>query len=141
MSNSLRFPTHVTIFCVSSTFLSLLLLASPALVLAHAGHGNEFHQESEATQTNTSIAVDDETAKRLGIKVEPVQRQGLAVGIKTTGKIETLPSQKVEVTTPISGAKVVELLVEPGASVKKGQPVAVVTSPDLNTVQLRRKVV
>ncbi|MGF1676108.1 MAG: efflux RND transporter periplasmic adaptor subunit [Rivularia sp. (in: cyanobacteria)] len=50
--------------------------------------------------------------------------------IKTTGKIETLPSQKVEVTTPISGAKVVELLVEPGVSLKKGQPVAVLTSPD-----------
>jgi hypothetical protein len=42
----------------------------------------------------------------------------LAIGIKTTGQIETLPSKKVEVTTPISGAKVVELLVEPGASVK-----------------------
>jgi membrane fusion protein, heavy metal efflux system len=58
------------------------------------------------------------------------------VGIKTTGQIETLPSQKVEVTTPITGAKVVELLVEPGATVKKGQPVAVVTSPDLVTLRV-----
>jgi len=54
----------------------------------------------------------------------------LDIGIKTTGKIETLPSQKVEVTTPISGAKVAELLVEPGARVTKGQPVAVLSSPD-----------
>ncbi len=80
--------------------------------------------------------MDAQTAQRLGIKIEPVKRQSLAVGIKTTGQIETLPSQQVEVTTPISGAKVVELLVEPGAIVKKGQPVAVLSSPDLVTLRV-----
>ncbi|MEH2336051.1 efflux RND transporter periplasmic adaptor subunit [Nostoc sp.] len=136
MSNSLRSQTPTAIACVSGTFLSLLLLASPTIVMAHGGHGNEFQGGSEATSTNNSIQVDADTAKRLGIKVEPVQRQRLAIGIKTTGQIETLPSQKVEVTTPIQGAKVVELLVEPGASVIKGQPVAVVTSPDLVTLRV-----
>ncbi|MBN3923258.1 efflux RND transporter periplasmic adaptor subunit [Nostoc sp. NMS4] len=136
MSNSLRFQTPTAIACVSGTFLSLLLLASPTVVMAHGGHGNEFQGGSEATSTNNSIQVDADTAKRLGIKVEPVQRQRLAIGIKTTGQIETLPSQKVEVTTPIQGAKVVELLVEPGASVTKGQPLAVVTSPDLVTLRV-----
>ena len=115
--------------------LSLILLTAPAAVLAHAGHGNEFHQEgTEAVQSSDSIAVDAETAKRLGIKLEAVKRQQLAVGIKTTGQIEALPSKKVEVTAPIRG-KIVELLVEPGASVKAGQPVAVVAAPDL--VELR----
>ena len=136
MSNSLRSQTPTAITCVSGTFLSLLLLASPTIVLAHGGHGNEFQGGSEATSTNNSIQVDADTAKRLGIKVEPVQRQRLAIGIKTTGQIETLPSQKVEVTTPIPGAKVVELLVEPGASVTKNQPLAVVTSPDLVTLRV-----
>ncbi|QIR41793.1 efflux RND transporter periplasmic adaptor subunit (plasmid) [Tolypothrix sp. PCC 7910] len=136
MSNSLRSQTPIAIGCVSGTLLSLLLLASPTTVMAHGGHGNEFQGGSEATSTNNSIQVDADTAKRLGIKVEPVQRQRLAIGIKTTGQIETLPNQKVEVTTPIQGAKVVELLVEPGASVKKGQPVAVVTSPDLVTLRV-----
>ncbi|MBD2445914.1 efflux RND transporter periplasmic adaptor subunit [Nostoc sp. FACHB-152] len=128
MSNSLRFPTVL--------FVSLLLFASPAVVLAHAGHGNEFSGEHEATPANTSIQVDTETAQRLGIKVEPVKRQGLAVSIKTTGQIETLPSKQVEVTTPIPGAKVLELLVEPGALVKQGQPVAVVSSPDLVSLRV-----
>ncbi|MGH7999548.1 MAG: efflux RND transporter periplasmic adaptor subunit [Brasilonema sp.] len=122
--------------CVSGTLASLLLLASPAVVLAHGGHGDEFQGGNEASQNSSSVQVDTETAKRLGIKVEPVKRQDLAVGIKTTGQIETLPSQKAEVTTPISGAKVVELLVEPGAVVKKDQPVAVVTSPDLVTLRV-----
>jgi len=136
MSNSLRSQTPTAIRCVSGTFLSLLLLASPTVVLAHGGHGDEFQGGSEATSTNNSIQVDADTAKRLGIKVEPVKRQRLAIGIKTTGQIETLPNQKVEVTTPIEGAKVIELLVEPGASVKKGQPVAVVTSPGLVTLRV-----
>ncbi|BDA73904.1 hypothetical protein CAL7716_080700 [Calothrix sp. PCC 7716] len=117
---------------VSSAILSLLLLTVPTTALAGAGHdhsgASSFQGGSDA---NSPVNVDAETAQRLGIKVEPVKRQPLALGIKTTGTIETLPSQRVEVTTPITGAKVVELLVEPGATVTKGQPVAVVTSPDL----------
>ncbi|PLZ96406.1 efflux transporter periplasmic adaptor subunit [Fischerella thermalis CCMEE 5268] len=135
MSNS-YFKTPIKMSSVSGTLLSLILLATPAVVLAHGGHGDEFQGPNQATQTTGLIQVDAQTAKRLGIKVEPVKRQQLAVGIKTTGQIETLPNQKVEVTTPISGAKVVELLVEPGASVKKDQPVAVLTSPDLVTLRV-----
>lgn len=119
--------------CVSGVILSLFLL-TPLAVFAHAGHGDEFKGGSETSQTSAPIQVDSDTAKRLGIKVEPVKRQRLAIGIKTTGQIETLPNQKVEVTAPISG-KIVELLVEPGAAVKVGQAVAVVSAPDL--VELR----
>ncbi len=130
------FQSSAPLRYVSLTMLSLSLLNTPTTVLAGAGHD---HSGSSAFQAGGeltgSVEVDVETAKLLGVKVEPVQRQRLAVGIKTTGQIETLPSQKVEVTTPIQGVKVVELLVEPGALVKKGQPVAVVTSPDL--VELR----
>ena len=107
----------------------------PAAVLAHGGHGDEFQGGSETSQTADSIQVDADTAKRIGVKVEPVKSQRLAVGIKTTGQIETLPNKQVEVTTPISGTKVVELLVEPGATVTAGQPVAVLTAADL--VELR----
>jgi len=133
---NLRSQNAIAIRTSSGTILSVFLLANPAAVLAHAGHGDEFHQESQATQSTGSIQVDAQTAQRIGIKIEPVKRQKLAVGIKTTGQIETLPSQKVEVTTPISGAKVVELLVEPGATVKQNQPVAVLTSPDLVTLRV-----
>jgi cobalt-zinc-cadmium efflux system membrane fusion protein len=113
-----------------------VVLTTPAVVLAHAGHGgHEFQGGNEATQSSDAIQVDTETVRRLGIKVEPVKRQQLAIGVKTTGQIEALPNKKVEVTTPISGTKVVELLVEPGASVKAGQPVAVLSASDL--VELR----
>jgi membrane fusion protein, heavy metal efflux system len=121
---------------VSSAILSLLLLTAPTAVKAGAGHdhsgASSFQGGSDA---NSPVNVDAQTAQRLGIKTEAAQKQPLALGIKTTGQIETLPSQRVQVTTPITGAKVVELLVEPGATVTKGQPIAVVTSPDL--VELR----
>ena len=77
MPNSLRLETP-TVIC-------LLLLASPTLVIVHVGHGNEFHQGSDTAQTTNSIQVDADADKRLGIKVESVQRQQLAIGIKTTG--------------------------------------------------------
>lgn len=122
------------IACLSGTLLSLILLSTPAAVLAHAGHGDEFHGESHPSQSADSIHVDAETTQRLGIVVAPVSKQRLDVGVKTTGQIETLSSKKVEVTAPIAG-KVVELSVEPGALVKAGQTVAVLSSPEL--IELR----
>lgn len=134
MSNYYRSQSLASLRSLSGAILSCMLTTTPSAVLAHAGHGDEFKGGSETSQASSSVQVDTETAKRLGIKVEPVKRQRLAIGIKTTGQIETLPNKKVEVTAPISG-KVVELLVEPGAVVKAGQPVAVVSAPDL--VELR----
>lgn len=136
MRISNRSQSSAPLRCVSLAMLSLLLSA-PTAVLAGGGHnhggGSEFQSGSEPTG---SIEIDAETAKQLEVKVEPVTRQRLDIGIKTTGQIETLPNQRVEVTTPISGAKVVELLVKPGTSVKQGQPVAVLTSPDLVTLRV-----
>ncbi|MBW4559280.1 MAG: efflux RND transporter periplasmic adaptor subunit [Trichormus sp. ATA11-4-KO1] len=125
------FQSFAPLRYVSLTMLSVLLLNTPTTVLAGAGHDHGSGAFQAGSEASGQVEVDEQTAKGLGIKVETVKPQRLDIGIKTNGKIETLPSQKVEVTTPISGAKVVELLVEPGARVKKGQPVAVVTSPDL----------
>jgi membrane fusion protein, heavy metal efflux system len=119
----------------SGTLLSLILVISPAAVFAHAGHGDEFHQSGETTQIPAAISVDTETSQRIGIKVEPVKAQRLAVGIKTTGQIETLPNQKVEVRAPVSGT-VVELLVKPGDKVSKGQALAVLSSAELGQLRV-----
>ncbi|MEG3973361.1 efflux RND transporter periplasmic adaptor subunit [Microcoleus sp. herbarium8] len=119
----------------SGTFFSLMVLTSPAAVFAHAGHGNEFNQSGETSQAPAAISVDAITAKRLGIKVSPAVRQRLDIGIKTTGQIETLPNQKVEVTASVAG-KVVELLVKPGDKVSKDQPVAVLSSSELGQLRV-----
>jgi membrane fusion protein, heavy metal efflux system len=115
---------------ISSTLLTLLLLAAPVRVLAHGGHGNEFEGGSQSTPSAGSVQVDRDTANRLRLKVEPVSRQRLAFGVKTTGQIEALPNQQVEVTTPVGGT-VSRLLVKPGDGVQAGQAVAIMTSPEL----------
>jgi membrane fusion protein, heavy metal efflux system len=114
--------------------LNLVLITAPSSVLAHGGHGDEFQGADSQAEASDLIQVDAQTAKSLDIRVEPVTSQRLDIGIKTTGQIEALPSQQVQVTAPIAG-KVTKLLVEPGAYVKAGQPVAVIASPDL--IELR----
>ncbi|MEB3309649.1 MAG: efflux RND transporter periplasmic adaptor subunit [Snowella sp.] len=113
----------------------VFILATPNAVLSHGGHSHEFEGGDATTVTPNAIQVDQETIQRLGIRIEPVTRKNLNISLKTTGKIETLPSKQVEVTTPIEGAKVLELLVEPGDRVTAGQAVAVLYSPQL--VELR----
>jgi membrane fusion protein, heavy metal efflux system len=109
-----------------------LLVGSPVIVNAHGGHGNEF--KGEAVQSSGSVEVDPATAERLGFKVEPVKRERLAFGVKTTGQLETLPNRQVEVTTPVGGT-VLRLLVKPGDRVDEGQAVAIMNSPDLTDLR------
>ncbi len=98
--------------------------------------GNEFQGGSQPAQSVGAIQVDVDTARRMALKVEPVARQQLAFGIKTTGQIELLPNQQVEVTTPVGGT-VIRLLVRPGDAVNAGQPVAIMTSPELAELRTR----
>ncbi|ELR98943.1 efflux RND transporter periplasmic adaptor subunit [Gloeocapsa sp. PCC 73106] len=126
-----RYTSVLLLSPLSAAIVSICLLSAPSGVLAHGGHGDEFQGET----TTNSVSVDAQTADRLGITVEPVTRKYLDVGLKTTGQIETLPGKQVEVTTPVEGAKIVELLVVPGDKVESGQPVAILSSPEL--VELR----
>jgi membrane fusion protein, heavy metal efflux system len=117
----------------SGTLLGLLLFTTAVKVLAHGGHGNEF-QGGAASQSAGAVKINADTARRLGLKVEPVKRQSFELGIKATGQLETVPNQKVEVTTPIQGT-IVRLLANPGNRVSAGQAVAILSSPEL--AQLR----
>ena len=109
-----------------------LLVGRPMGVSAHGGHGDEF--KGSAVQSSGSVEVDPAMAVRLGFKVEPVKRERLAFGVKTTGQIETLPNRQVEVTTPVGGT-VLRLLVKPGDRVDQGQAVAMMNSPDLTDLR------
>ena len=109
-----------------------LLVGRPMGVSAHAVHGDEF--KGGAAQSSGSVEVDPAMAARLGFKVEPVKRERLTFGVKTTGQLETLPNRQVEVTTPVGGT-VLRLLVKPGDRVDQGQAVAMMNSPDLTDLR------
>ena len=130
-----RFCLLIAVSQTAGACLSLLLLTVSTEAFAHVGHGNEFQGGDHAAQSAGAIDVDAATAERIGLKVEPVVRQALAFGVQATGQIETSPSRKVEVTNPVGGT-VVKLLVEPGETVKAGQPLAVITSGELAELRI-----
>ncbi|MBI4784538.1 MAG: efflux RND transporter periplasmic adaptor subunit [Oscillatoriophycideae cyanobacterium NC_groundwater_1537_Pr4_S-0.65um_50_18] len=119
---------------VAGTCFTLMVLMASTEVLAHAGHGDEFHQ-NQLTQPADAIEVDNATADRIGLKVEPVIRQSLIFGVPATGQIEASPNREVEVTNPVGGT-VVKLLVEPGDIVEVGQSLAVITSEELAELRI-----
>lgn len=125
-----RFCLFTATHRISGLLLSLLLLSTSIKAFAHGGHGNEFQGGSQSVQAAGAIQVDADTARRMGLKVEPVSRQRLTFGIQATGQLEALPNEQVEVTTPVGGT-VIRLLVRPGEAVDAGQPVAMMTSPEL----------
>jgi cobalt-zinc-cadmium efflux system membrane fusion protein len=116
---------------LAGVLFSGLLVSQPTLVLAGAGHDHGSNQFQQADSSSIkSVEVDGEMIKRLGLKIEPAKRQRLLLGIKTNGQIESLPNQQVEVTTP-AGGTVVQLLVNPGDTVRAGQTVAIMTASEL----------
>ncbi len=127
-----RHPNCYTTTIVAAIVAVLPFFAIPRPAIAGAGHdhsgASSFKQSGG--NSNQPIAVDGETAKRLGLKIETIRSQPFDIGLKTTGKIETPPDRGVEVTAPVKG-KIVSLLVEPGSIVRQGQPLATMTSGEL----------
>lgn len=115
-------------------FSLLGLLVLPMAAIAHVGHDHGADFQSGSSQPVSGIRVDGATAQRLGLSVEPVQRQSLSIGLQTTGEVVTQPDQTVMVNAPINGT-VVELLVQPGDRVERGQALAKIVAPDL--IELR----
>lgn len=117
---------------ISWLLLPIWIFVSASSALAHAGHGNEFGSQDEAK--NTNVQIDGTTARQIGVQTVAAKKQSLNVEISATGQIELLPSKKVEVTAPIKG-KIVRLLVQPGARVKAGQILAMMSSPELTELR------
>jgi membrane fusion protein, heavy metal efflux system len=124
-----------SVIAISIELTLALILVQPLQVLAHAGHSGKEFAEHDAASEQQPISVDAATVKQLGLKITTAQQQQLDVGLKTTGQIETLPNNKAEVTAPVKG-KIVALLVQPGAVVRQGQPVATMTSSELSDLRV-----
>ncbi len=123
---------------LKSLFLVIPILAAQlvAVRLAMAGGGHSHGQEFKSTGGSSgSISIDQATAQQAGIKVAAITPKPLELGLTATGKIELAADRQSLVTAPVSG-KVVALLVEPGATVRQGQPLATLTSPELADLRI-----
>lgn len=110
----------------SGSLLTLFLFTHVAVAGEGHGGGAEFSNSSGPK----SVKLDAEAAQQVGIKAETITPKQLAFGIPATGQIEVAPDRKVAVTTPVSGT-VVRFFVKPGDSVEAGEPVAILSSPEL----------
>jgi membrane fusion protein, heavy metal efflux system len=83
--------------------------------------------------TTTSAAqvgtVELDTAQRSRIRVERITPETYTPSVTTTGTVAFNGDRSTQVIAPISGP-ISRLLVAPGAQVKRGQPLATVSSPD-----------
>ena len=86
-------------------------------------HGEEHSQEG-------AIEVDDETANLVGIKTEEVAEGEIEDTIATTGKALVTASGQAVVGAKVDG-RAVRVLAEPGQSVRAGQVIVVVDSPQV----------
>lgn len=72
------------------------------------------HNESDLTLTADQVAA-------LAIRTAPPVERTMAGNLRLSGRVQASPVSKARVTSPL-GAKVVEVLVDEGAHVRKGQP-------------------
>jgi len=78
-----------------------------------------------------TIALDSLGKAAIGLETTTVVRKPLARRINTTGKIQALPTREFDQQAVLVG-RILHLLVNIGDSVKAGQTLAIVDSPEIN---------
>ncbi len=107
--------------------------ATLLLTAAMAACGGGSRQNTPVDSTTTSAAqvgtVELDTAQRSRIHVEKIAPETYRASVTTTGTVAFNGDHSTQVIAPISGP-ISRILVAPGAQVKRGQPLATVSSPD-----------
>src|SRR3954464_11734189 len=83
-----------------------------------------------------SITLTPDAMKRAGIVVAPVTSGSGTALLRLPGVVEPNAYKQV-IVTPIVGGRVTRVLVELGQSVRRGQPLAEIFSPDLAEAETR----
>lgn len=96
----------------------------PAVEAKHEGDEHDEHSQEGA------VEVSDETAALIGLKTEKVAMGEIEDAIAAVGKALVSPNGQAIVGAKVDG-RALKVLVEPGQSVKAGQVVIVVDSPEI----------
>jgi len=111
----------------------LVALSLAALALAACGKAEAPKDDGEPKVNGATIAFPANVKALPGIAGEPVKRGGERV-VSLPGRLVWDEDRTVRVATPFAG-RVTEILVQPGTSVKAGQSLAMLTSPDFGSAQ------
>lgn len=102
-----------------------------ALILAGCSHQPEPAKRAAAVSLRPDeVLLPSDSLKLKQIKVEPVSEREIPVGeVDAPGSVEVNPNRISRVVTPVAG-RVTEVFVKLGDSVREGQAVATLESPD-----------
>ncbi|HZT30405.1 MAG TPA: efflux RND transporter periplasmic adaptor subunit [Bryobacteraceae bacterium] len=116
------------------------LLAASALLLAGCGKQPESARQppapdSAASAMEGTVSIPPDSPKLQEIRVEPVRVQEIPSDqVVSPGKIEVNPNRVSRVVLPVTG-RVTSVLVRLGDSVKRGQPLVTIDSPDADAAE------
>jgi membrane fusion protein, heavy metal efflux system len=97
-----------------------------------SAHGGSDHDEHEELPTRVKLAPEVITAAR--IATAPVKKGTLAMAVSLPGEITADPDRSARVSAPVAG-RIEEVRFKEGATVKKGDVLALVRVPELGKVR------
>jgi cobalt-zinc-cadmium efflux system membrane fusion protein len=113
------------------------LLAAALSLAAGCGHdsGAEPHEERPAVERQgDKIVIPDKSPLRERLQIAAVKEENIQRHLTAPAVVEADPSKLAKITPPVAG-KVVKLSVRFGDTVRQGQPLLTLDSPDLVTAQ------
>jgi membrane fusion protein, heavy metal efflux system len=114
---------------IAKSALGAVLLAAAAAAACGRGSRRSEPGDGAAASTGEVGTVELDTAQRSRIHVQTVAPETYTPSVTTTGTVAFNGDRSTQVIAPISGP-VSRILVSPGARVERGQPLAIVSSPD-----------
>jgi cobalt-zinc-cadmium efflux system membrane fusion protein len=116
-------------------FLVVLMIAAFALAGCQKGKVEEAHKDDhEREEHHEEIVLTPETIKQAGIEIGEVSLRPLKIESSFPGKVSVNETKLAHVGPRIAG-RAVEVYANLGEFVKKGQPLAVIDSPELGEAQ------
>lgn len=81
------------------------------------------------------LRVGDETARSIGLKIEPASQRSVERVLSMDGAVDVLPQRRTNATTQLTG-KLVRIAVDRGQAVQPGETLAEIASLELQDMQL-----
>jgi cobalt-zinc-cadmium efflux system membrane fusion protein len=91
-------------------------------------------ENEEMTPDPDLVAIGQDKAKLIGLQTAPVEVSATGGGLQTTGRVSANPNGMVLVNARASG-RIISLGALPGTTVRQGQTLAVIESPELADAQ------
>lgn len=117
MTIPMQIRSHIA--CIFSLAMFLVACSADPEVHVHATAPDSMAAAAAPAEGSVTLTADQVAA--LDIRTAPPMERTMAGNLRLSGRVQASPVSKARVTSPL-GAKVMEVLVDEGTQVRKGQP-------------------